>query len=367
MVPSCWVPYPSPPRPWACPSPAFPGRHQRGVGNHNTGCPGDGCQGRGCGGHAKPSPREGGALRLPPRPRRPLALGKTTASRRETEACSKAARPRTGGRALLPGCPAFPSSQGRKEGPHCVLRDLGKESPPLLGSGSLPTGEGLAAPRVPVVLRQETQRWGLRDSLSRRPHWTACHVPATAWRWGRPRPSGSWCSEPMGNGHRRLGQQQQRAPLRAAQAEAQCQRRGSEAARRRPARLCAGPMSPSRSQPIAARAAPGILKTHPLWTTGKLSPTEVLDAALSVLGLAVAHLGPLPRASLPLPAPTLSRKRQGFSSINTSVGGELWGPQEPQAGLVASKLIPELAHPVRCLRRLPEAPARPLWQPQNPL
>lgn len=107
-----------------------------------------------------------------------------------------------------------------------------------------------------------------------------------------------------------------------------------------PARLPAGPTSPSRSQPIAARRAPDILKTHPLWTTGRLSPTEALGAASSLLGLAFTHLGPLPRASLPLLAPTLSRKRQGFSSINTSVGGELWGPQEPQGGLIASEINP---------------------------
>lgn len=105
-----------------------------------------------------------------------------------------------------------------------------------------------------------------------------------------------------------------------------------------PARRSAGHMPPSRSRPSATRSAQEILKTHPLWRMEKLSPTEGLDLASSLLGLAFAHLGPLPRASLPLPAPTLSRKRQGFSSINTSVGGELWGPQEPQGGLLASKI-----------------------------
>lgn len=51
-----------------------------------------------------------------------------------------------------------------------------------------------------------------------------------------------------------------------------------------------------------------------------------------------AGVGPLPRAGSPSPVPTLSRKRQGFNSKNTSVGGELWGPQVPQGGLVASKI-----------------------------
>lgn len=59
---------------------------------------------------------------------------------------------------------------------------------------------------------------------------------------------------------------------------------------------------------------------------------------MSSSALAFAHWGPLPRTGLLSPGPTLSRKRQGFSSINTSVGGELWGPQEPQGGLVSSKI-----------------------------
>lgn len=47
MVPFSRVPCPSPPRPWACPLPAFPGRYKYGAGNHNICCPGDGCQGKG--------------------------------------------------------------------------------------------------------------------------------------------------------------------------------------------------------------------------------------------------------------------------------------------------------------------------------
>lgn len=47
IVPFSCVPYPSPPRPWACPLPAFPGQSKCGVGNHNICCPGDSCQGTG--------------------------------------------------------------------------------------------------------------------------------------------------------------------------------------------------------------------------------------------------------------------------------------------------------------------------------
>lgn len=65
----------------------------------------------------------------------------------------------------------------------------------------------------------------------------------------------------------------------------------------------------------------------------------------------MAHLGLFHRAGLPSPVPTVSRKRQRFSSKSTSVGGEPWGPQEPQGRPALLKLILKLAHPVRNLRR----------------
>lgn len=49
---------------------------------------------------------------------------------------------------------AVPSSQAARPSPHWVT--LGKESPPLSGSLSLATEEGLAAPRGPLALRLET-------------------------------------------------------------------------------------------------------------------------------------------------------------------------------------------------------------------
>lgn len=75
-------------------------------------------------------------------------------------------------------------------------------------------------------------------------------------------------------------------------------------------------------------------------------------------------MGLLHRAGLPSPVPTLSRKRQGFSSKNTSIGGELWG--SPQGGLVASKINLE----VGTFRERPEEEAEgshtgPLRQSQS--
>ena len=61
--------------------------------------------------------------------------------------------------------------------------------------------------------------------------------------------------------------------------------------------------------------------------------------SVSLFALAFAHLGPLRRAGLPsLALCPPSRKSQRFSSINTSVGGELWGPEKPQGSLIPSKI-----------------------------
>lgn len=77
-----------------------------------------------------------------------------------------------------------------------------------------------------------------------------------------------------------------------------------------------------QGQPLRARKAQDTLQTDPHWTTRKLCSGE---------GGTIAHLGLFHRAGLPSPVPTLSRKRQGFSSKNTRIRGEPWGPQEPQA------------------------------------
>lgn len=64
------VPYPSPPRPWACPSSAFLGRYKCGAGSHNICCPGDNCWEKERGGYVEPLPGENACqLTFQPRPR----------------------------------------------------------------------------------------------------------------------------------------------------------------------------------------------------------------------------------------------------------------------------------------------------------
>ena len=120
--PFCCVPYPFPPRPRACPWPAFPGRYKRGVGNHNIRLPGKPA----AVGTKNPCPEweVRGCSRLSPALR--TQQDHSLTRRRETEACSKGARPRTGSWALFPGGPAFPSSRGRRRS---SLRNLGKGVP----------------------------------------------------------------------------------------------------------------------------------------------------------------------------------------------------------------------------------------------
>lgn len=93
------------------------------------------------------------------------------------------------------------------------------------------------------------------------------------------------------------------------------------------------PTSASRSQPIGARRAQDILKTHPCWSGRGAGMCQCLPWHLHSWGLSTGQAFPHQRRPL-------SRKSQRFSSINTSVGGELWGPQEPQGGLFPSKSNP---------------------------
>lgn len=154
--PFCCVPYPFPPRPRACPSPAFPGRFKRGVGNHNIRCPGDGCQGSRLR-WAQRTLAQSGRCADAPASAPPLELSRTTASPDGGKLRPAPRAPDPEPEAGLSSQVARPSPLLRgEEGPHCVT--LGKESPALSGSLSLPTDEGLAAPRGPLAPRLETQR-----------------------------------------------------------------------------------------------------------------------------------------------------------------------------------------------------------------
>lgn len=64
---------------------------------------------------------------------------------------------------------------------------------------------------------------------------------------------------------------------------------------------------------------------------------EGQERVLVCLGICTLGASPQGRPSLTSTVP-LSRKSQRFSSINTSVGGELWGPEKPQGSLIPSKI-----------------------------
>lgn len=138
MVLSCCVPYPSPARPRACPSPAFPGRSEWGVGNH-TCCPGDSYRG-GLGWAHGTLAQTGRRASIPTSASQPLELSKTTAPPFQGNQGLESQGPAPG--MPEPELEPRPSSQAAwlssltKVGPHCVA--LGREHPPLSGSLSLP-------------------------------------------------------------------------------------------------------------------------------------------------------------------------------------------------------------------------------------
>lgn len=118
------------PAPGACPLPAFPGQYEFGVGNHNICCPGDSCQGKGLRWARRALAQRGRRTHAPasalPALRTQQDHSLTTQGKlrpREAGACSEDAKPTAGTRALFPGCPAFPSSQGSRPS-WCHLRGV---------------------------------------------------------------------------------------------------------------------------------------------------------------------------------------------------------------------------------------------------
>lgn len=119
------VPYPSPPRPWACPSSAFLGRYKCGAGSHNICCPGDNCWEKERGGYVEPLPGENACqLTFQPRPRWALEHWNT-----ETTAPPPEGNGAQRGRGLLHGCWNPAGTQGLFPGRRPSLLLGSKTSP----------------------------------------------------------------------------------------------------------------------------------------------------------------------------------------------------------------------------------------------
>lgn len=190
MVPFCCVPYPSPPRPWVRPLPAFPGRSDVELATTTYVALETVAGEDGCGGHWNPRPKREASLHsnlcfnhskgsARPRPRQ----------KREAEAgaCSRAARTQTAARGLL-RLLAFPPVGKRG----LALRPQERSPRPFLVLCSCPKVE--VSSEVPRAPPPQPRGWGLQELAGGR---LVPRLPATRLPCDGHKPGCGWRQQPV--------------------------------------------------------------------------------------------------------------------------------------------------------------------------